>query len=159
MRIEYLADHESHLPTVAAWQHSQFGYLNPSITLDQRTERLQQSLQKRCLPITFVAVSENGILLGFASILAGTLTHKHLTPWLSAVFVPVEHRRTGIASALSLRAVEEAKVMGFEILYLFTPYNESLYSRIGWNAFDQSEHNGLPITIMARPTNFDLVVQ
>jgi len=29
MRIEYLADHEAYLPTIASWQHSQFGYLNP----------------------------------------------------------------------------------------------------------------------------------
>lgn len=152
MKIEYLADNESHLPTLAAWQQVQFGYLNPSVTLEQRTQRLRQSLQKGQLPITFVAVSEDGTLLGSASILPSTITHKHLAPWLSAVFVPTEHRRKGIASALSLRAATEAAAMGYETLYLFTPQNESLYARMGWKAFETSEHNGLPITIMARPT-------
>lgn len=153
MRIEYLADNDAHLATVAAWQQAQFGYLNPSVTVEQRTQRLGQSLQKGQLPTTLVALSEGGTLLGSAGILATTITHKHFTPWLSAVFVPSEHRRKGIASALSLRAVLEAAAMGFEALYLFTPHNESLYSRMGWKTLERSDHNGLPIAIMARPTS------
>src|SRR4051812_14891174 len=39
MKVEYLADHPSHLPTVAAWQHAQFGYLTPNVMLKDRTER------------------------------------------------------------------------------------------------------------------------
>ena len=39
------------------------------------------------------------ILAGSASILPTTITHSHLTPWLSSVYVPGEHRGKGIASA------------------------------------------------------------
>jgi predicted N-acetyltransferase YhbS len=152
MRIEYLADNEIHLPTVAAWQHAQFGYLNPSVTLAQRTEKLRHSLQKRQLPTTLVSLSYDGAPLGFASVLPATITHKHLGPWLSSVFVPIEHRHKGVASALSLRAVAEAALAGFEEIYLFTPHNESLYARLGWKTFERSELNGLPIALMARPT-------
>lgn len=153
MRIEYLADFESHLPTVAAWQQAQFGYLAPSVTLEQRTQRLRLSLQKGELPTTLVALSEDGALLGCAGILPATITHKHLSPWLSAVFVPPQHRRKGVASALSLRAVAEAGAMGHGKLYLFTPHSESLYARLGWQTFEMSEHNGLPIAIMAKTTS------
>jgi len=153
MRIEHLADFESHLPTVAAWQQAQFGYLNSSVTLEQRTQKLQLSLQKGRLPTTLVAVSEDGTLLGAAGILATTIIHKHLAPWLSAVFVSPQNRHKGIASALSMRAVAEASAMGFGKLYLFTPHNESLYARMGWRTLERSEHNGLPIAIMARPTS------
>jgi len=153
MRIEYLADFESHLPAVAAWQHAQFGYLAPSVTLEQRSQRLHLSLRKSELPTTFVALSESGGLLGCAGILPTTITHQHLSPWLSAVFVPPQHRRKGIASALSLRAAAEAGALGHGMLYLFTPHSESLYARLGWQTFERSEHNGLPIAIMARSTS------
>ena len=153
MKIEFLVDHPAQVPTLAAWQQEAFGYLNPSITLDERTERLRLSLQKEGLPMTFIALSDDGTPLGSASIFATTITHKHLTPWLSAVYVPAEHRGGGIASALSLRAVAEAARLGYGKLYLFTPRNETLYARMGWQTFEKSEHNGVTLTLMERNTD------
>jgi len=64
MNIEYLADHPSHLPTVAAWQHAEFGYLTPNATLEDRTARLRRSAQKDALPMAFITLSGSGALLG-----------------------------------------------------------------------------------------------
>lgn len=152
MRIEHLIDCEEHLAAVANWQQAEFGYLNPSITMEQRRGRLRESLQREGLPLTIVAISEEGHPVGAASILPKTITHPHLTPWLSTVVVPPESRDKGLASALSLRAVSEAARLGFKTLHLFTPRNESLYKRLGWETFERSDHNGLPIAIMSRPT-------
>jgi predicted N-acetyltransferase YhbS len=151
IRIEYLADQEIHLPQVAQWQHAQFGYLNPASTLEQRAGRLRDALHRDRIPMALIAISEDGQLAGSASILAATLTHQHLTPWLSSVFVPPEMRGRSIASALSLRATDEAARLGFKTLYLFTPHNESLYARLGWKTFDKTVHNGQPLTLMERP--------
>lgn len=153
MRIENLAAYEALLPTVAEWQHEAFGYLAPTVTLGQRIERLKLSLRSDHLPTTLVALSEKDALIGFACILASTITHKHLTPWLSTVFVQAGQRNRGVASALSLRAVTEAFAMGFPALYLFTPKNESLYKRLGWNTFERAEQNGAAIAIMSRSTS------
>jgi GNAT superfamily N-acetyltransferase len=153
MRIEYLADHPTLVPTVAAWQQAQFGYLTPNAALEDRTERLRRSLQKDALPMAFVALSGNGAPLGSAGILPETITHTHLTPWLSSVYVLDEHRGKGIASALSLRAVAEAARLGFDRLYLFTPRSESLYARIGWKAFERIDNNGTRLTLMERPVS------
>jgi len=152
MKIEYLMGHPSHLPTVAAWHHAQFGYLTPNTTLEDRTERLHRSLQNDALPMTMVALSEGGTLLGSASLFPTTITHKHLTPWLSSVFVPREYRGKGVASALSLRAIREAARLGFDMLYLFTPSSEALYARIGWTIFERIDYNGVPLTLMERQT-------
>jgi N-acetylglutamate synthase-like GNAT family acetyltransferase len=152
MKIEYLADYPLHLPTIAAWQQAQFGYLTPAATLEDRAERLRRSLRKGALPTAFIAVSASGTLLGSAGILPTTLTHKHLTPWLSSVYVPEEFRGRGIASALSLRAIAEAARLGFDRLYLFTPHNETLYARMGFRTFERIEHNGMPLTLMERLT-------
>ena len=152
MRIERLIDCQQHLATVAKWQHAEFGYLSPSVTIEQRKNRLRECLQNQGLPITMVALSEEGRFIGAASILAKTITHVHLTPWLSTVVVSPEFRGKGYASKLALRAVSEAACLGFKSLHLFTPFNESLYKRLGWETLEKSNHNGRPITIMARPT-------
>jgi predicted N-acetyltransferase YhbS len=151
-RIEHLADRPRHLALVAAWQQTEFGYLNPSITLEQREARLRESLEDAGLPLTLVAVSDDGAPAGAATLLPRTITHPHLTPWLSTVVVPPAYRGRGIASALSLGIALEAARLGFPTIYLFTPHNASLYRRIGWEPVDMAQLNGMPITIMARPT-------
>jgi N-acetylglutamate synthase-like GNAT family acetyltransferase len=151
VRIEYLADRDNLLPQVARWQHVQFGYLNPAGTLGQRADRLRDALHRDRVPMALIAISEEGQLVGSASIVAATLTHPHLTPWLSSVFVPPEMRGRSTASALSLRAADEAARLGFKSLYLFTPHSESLYARLGWKTFDRTVHNGQPLTLMERP--------
>jgi predicted N-acetyltransferase YhbS len=150
IHIAYLADCDAHLATVAAWQQAEFGYLNPSLTLAQRCERLRGCLQKEALPMAFVALDDAGRPVGAASLFAQTVTHAHLTPWLSTVVVPPHSRGRGIASALSLRVADEAVRLGFKTVHLFTPHNESLYARLGWQTFERSHFQGVPITLMAR---------
>jgi GNAT superfamily N-acetyltransferase len=152
IRIDHLFQWPEHLPTVARWQHDQFGYLNPSGTVQQREDRLRQATDCDRLPIALIALCGENLPVGSATILATTLTHRHLTPWLSSVFVPVRYRGLGIASALSARAVEEAARLGFENLYLFTPHNEAMYVRQGWRTFDRADHNGTMLALMQRQT-------
>jgi len=152
MRIAHLAECPAHIPLVASWQHVEFGYLTPSVGLEARAERLRQSLVPGSLPLALLALSEEGVPVGAAGIQAKTITHQHLTPWLSAVVVPPEHRNKGIASALALRALEEAAALGFDHLFLFTPRNESLYARLGWTTMERTQHNGVEMAIMARRT-------
>jgi predicted N-acetyltransferase YhbS len=150
--IDHLAHHERYLPLIAEWQLAEFGYLNPVDTFEGRTARLRGALQADGLPLALVAVSEDGQLVGSASVLASTVTHRHLSPWLSSVFVPSAFRGHGIASALSLRAVKEARRLGFETIYLFTPRNESLYTRLGWKRMEVATHRGTALVIMSRAT-------
>ena len=150
--IDYLACHERYLPLIAEWQLAEFGYLNSADTLESRIARLGGALQTDGLPLALIAMSEEGQLVGSASVLASTVTHRHLSPWLSSVFVPSAFRGHGIASALSLQAVKEARHLGFETLYLFTPRNESLYARLGWARMEVATHRGTALTIMSRPT-------
>jgi N-acetylglutamate synthase-like GNAT family acetyltransferase len=141
------------IPTIAAWQQQEFGYLSPAGTVEQRIERLSAANDRRRLPISLVALSEaEDHVLGSANVVAATLTHKHLSPWLSSVVVPAEHRGKGIASKLTLAAVSEADRLGFDKIYLFTPKNESLYARLGWTTFDRSAINGVAVCVMIRST-------
>jgi predicted N-acetyltransferase YhbS len=151
IEIHHLLDYRHHIPTVAAWQHAEFGYLSPNGTLEQRAERLRGASDKARLPISLVAISGDGAdLVGSASIVATTLTHKHLTPWLSSVFVPPAQRGRSIASKLALAAISEADRLRFEKIYLFTPKNEALYARLGWETFENAAINGVPVCLMER---------
>jgi predicted N-acetyltransferase YhbS len=149
-RIEHLMECRHHIPTIAAWQQAEFGYLNPNGTVEERVERLSKANDRQRLPISLVAISQDqNVLVGSANVVATTLTHKHLTPWLSSVFVPSEQRGKGIASALTLAAASEARRLGFETIYLFTPRNEALYARLGWTTFDRVMLGGISAAVMA----------
>jgi predicted N-acetyltransferase YhbS len=153
IRIAHLMDYKHHIPDIAARQQEEFGYLNPDGTMEQRIERLSGANDRERLPISLVALSEDqSSLVGTANVLATTLTHKHLSPWLSAMFVATEHRGKGIASALALAAASQAGRLGFDTIYLFTPRNESLYARLGWATFDRVGLNGTIVSVMARST-------
>ena len=152
MIFEKLVNLQEHIPLVASWQQAEFGYLNPSVGLEERTENLRLSVLAPKLPMVILALSVEGEPIGAASILATTLTHKHLTPWLSTVVVPPNHRNKGVASALTEQAFLEARAMGFEKLYLFTPKKESLYSRLGWSKFDSVQLRGNEVSVMERNT-------
>jgi N-acetylglutamate synthase-like GNAT family acetyltransferase len=149
MQLEYLADHISHLPQLAKWHHAQFGYLNPANTVERYVERLTASLQGSDLPTTFVALRDD-TLLGSASLVRQTITHPHLSPWLSSVYVDPQYRGGGIASALVGRVERAAAEMGLQKIYLFTPGSEKLYARLGWELMEYSQHHELKIAIMSK---------
>jgi GNAT superfamily N-acetyltransferase len=150
MRIDHLANHPDCLPTVAGWLQEAFGHLDPGKTVQDRRDALQASLRRGALPIRLIACDAAGTALGCASVVTRTLTHGHLGPWLSAVYVAPEQRRRGIASALVERAVEECAGLGIGELFLFTPRNESLYARLGWVAWDRAHIQGNPVVVMKR---------
>jgi N-acetylglutamate synthase-like GNAT family acetyltransferase len=148
MRIENLSDHLHHLDLLATWHQAQFGYLNPAVTLAQRMEKLAASAHNDSLPMTVVATSE-GRLLGSASLLPRTITHQHLSPWLSSVYVADEHRNKGVGSALVQHIVQQAARLALEKVYLFTPNSEALYARLGWDVVEYAAFQGQHLAIMS----------
>ena len=157
-RIAHLADCPQHVAQVATWQQTEFGYLNPVITLEQREARLRDALHGVGLPLTLVAMSDDDDPIGAATLLPGTITHPHLTPWLSTVVVAPAFRGRGIASALSLQIASEAARLGFPTIYLFTPNNASLYRRLGWDPIDTADVRGTQVAVMARATGASMQV-
>ena len=151
LKICYMGSDSGDIIRIAHWQHDEFGYLNPSTTLNNRIDRLKACRDGGGLPLSLVAKFDCDIV-GSASILEKSIISLDLSPWLSSVYVPPQHRGKGIASALSSRAIHETAKLGFGRLYLFTPKSEHLYARLGWVAFDKLNHRGTPLTLMWRST-------
>lgn len=149
MNLEYLEHHARHIPALARWHHDQWSYLNPQRTLAERAERLQTHLGGRQMPTTVVAIDGDS-LLGSASLIDSDLpTRTDLSPWLASVYVPQEHRRRGIGSALVQRIVEEAEALEYEKLYLFTMDQERLYAGLGLGTFERAVYNEVDIVLMS----------
>lgn len=149
MLILNLKDKPEHLLPLAQWHHAEWSYLNPLRSFDQRIKDMQEDLQGKAIPTTFVA-EDAGELLGSACILAEDMSsHPELTPWLASVYVNEIHRGKGIGSTLVKRVMEHAQENGVKRLYLYTPDQEQLYARLGWQLFGREPYNGTPVTIMA----------
>jgi GNAT superfamily N-acetyltransferase len=148
VRIEYLADHPELIPILAQWHHQQFSYLDRGVTAAQRESFLGTHANHPQIPTTFVAMAGE-TLLGSASLLARDMdTRLDLSPWLAAVYVAPEHRRQGIATALIVRVVDEARILGYRTIYLFTPDKESFYTRRGWSLLEHTNYRGVQVSVM-----------
>jgi len=148
MLILNLKDKPEHLLPLAQWHHAEWSYLNPLRSFDQRVQEMQEDLEGKAIPTTFVA-EDNGELLGSACILADDMSsHPELTPWLASVYVNDIHRGKGIGSTLVKRVMQHAKDSGVKRLYLYTPDQEQMYARLGWQLFSREPYNGTPVTIM-----------
>jgi N-acetylglutamate synthase-like GNAT family acetyltransferase len=149
MQISSLKDKPHHLLPLAKWHHDEWSYLNPARTLDERIEEMQEDLQGKAIPTTFVA-EDNGELLGSACILADDMSsHPELSPWLASVYVAERHRKKGIGSVLVKRVMQHAQESGVKRLYLYTPDQAQLYAKLGWQVHSEEPYNGTPVTIMS----------
>jgi predicted N-acetyltransferase YhbS len=153
MRVEYLADHLHLAPVLAAWHHAEWADLLPGWSLAQAEAELRSHAERRAVPTTLVAL-EDRQPVGCASLLVSDLDGwEHLSPWVASVYVVPEWRGRGVGRLLVARAVEEARAMGIERVYLFTPGQQGYYERMGWSPLFQTAHEGREVVIMGRPTD------
>lgn len=148
MRIDYLSDHPEALPTLARWQHAEWGHLRPNDTLEKRTERLQRFSNGNRIPLTVVAL-DGPEVLGSASLIEHDMeTRMELTPWLAGVYVGEQYRRHGIGAELVRRIMAEAGRLKVPVLYLYTVHSEQFYAALGWQLMERTSYRDQNIVIM-----------
>jgi GNAT superfamily N-acetyltransferase len=136
------------IATLAKWHFAQWGSMNPANAIERRLAAFQEHLQPGRVPQTFIAL-EGDRLLGSASLVSTDLPQRlDLYPWLASVYVDPAERNRGIGSRLVNRVVEEARSLGFPRLFLFTPDRAKFYAGLGWQKIEDSDWNGLPVTVM-----------
>jgi GNAT superfamily N-acetyltransferase len=151
MEFVYLADHRHLLPELAQLHFSEWSYLRPTESLDERTARLAKCCGRREIPTVVVALEE-GALLGSAMLVAHDMDARpDLTPWLAGVYVVTSQRRRGVGSRLSERIASEARALGATDMYLYTPTMEAFYAKRGWRVIDRCEYLDVPVTVMRQP--------
>jgi N-acetylglutamate synthase-like GNAT family acetyltransferase len=146
--IEFLADCPEALPTLAQWQHDEWGHYRAGDTVEKRSARLQEGCNRDRIPLTVVAL-DNGEVLGSASLIAHDMeTRMELSPWLAGVFVGTEYRRRGIGAQLVRRIMAEATALKVPLLYLYTVHSEKFYANLGWSLQEHTAYREQTVAIM-----------
>jgi predicted N-acetyltransferase YhbS len=152
MQIEYLADHLDIAPVLAEWHHTEWAGLLPWWTAEAaRTELLTHRL-RRAIPTTLIAM-EGSRLIGSVSLVQEDLPEwRHLTPWLSSLYVVPRDRGKGIGRRLVSACLAEAAALGVHRLYLFTSGQSLYYERQGWGLVEQITYYGEQAAVLDRAT-------
>ncbi|WP_447893902.1 GNAT family N-acetyltransferase [Vreelandella sp. GE22] len=150
--IERMFADSGHVPIVARWTFDTWGQqLHPERTFAEALEETRQECGKCGVPSLFVAL-KSGVAVGTASLIADDVTSRpELTPWLASVYVLPEWRGRGIASRLVQRVEREARENAIARFYLYTPDQQALYQRLGWQEIERIAYAGEKVTIMTRP--------
>jgi predicted N-acetyltransferase YhbS len=149
MRIDLLADHQHLVPTLVRLLHDEWGELEPWRNVARLQARIEGSARRSGMPVTFVAVDDDGALVGSASLKLDELaTHPNKRHWLGEAFVRKEDRGRGIGSMLISACILHAESLGIPTLYLYTPDQARLYERFGWEPIDADVVDGEEVRIM-----------
>jgi len=148
VRVVPLVERPDLVEQVSVWGFAEWGHLNPGQTLEERTARIRGKMNVDRVPIAFVALDEEGRIVGTASLIFDDLEGDPRNPWLASVFVRPEHRKKGIASALVRTVEDAARRLGYSRLYLFTSSAPALYAGLGWQALEQRVYRGEHIQVM-----------
>ena len=149
MQIIDLREQPKHIPAIAAWHFAEWSHINPGRTLDWLVAHMQAYLAQTFIPSMFVAVSQQGEVLGTSSVIMDDLaTRMDLNPWLANVYVAESQRGKGLGKQLVQHAMQQAKQAGINTLYLFTPDQQDFYARLGWQYLCTEYLHGHAETVM-----------
>ena len=157
MKIACLADHQEVIPILAGWFHREWSYLYPQRTRQDVARSISERIKRTTIPLALLAF-EGDELLGTVCLKTRDMDNRpELTPWLAGLYVKDVWRRRGVGSAL-VRAIETcAREIGVERLYLYTPEAERFYTGLGWCIKERTSYHHVPVSIMQKPLDNELV--
>lgn len=131
--IHLLSEKPEFAETCAAWSYGSWGCFLKEANISRSIEGYKKRAQSTDhIPLTWVGVI-NGKIIGMISLVeCDHEDHKDLSPWLASMYVAQQYRNKGYASKLIQHLHKEAKNLGFDHLYLFTPDAMTLYEKNGW---------------------------
>lgn len=152
MDFEYLVDCQNAIPTIAEWYVKQWGHLVEGDTFDDALRRMRDYLNRDKIPFILVGLDENDIC-GVAQLKYREMgdIYPDREHWLGGVYVPQEHRRSGVGSEIVEKIVSLAPQHGVETLNLQTEkLDGGLYARLGWKPVERTKNRGLDVLVMER---------
>jgi len=151
LAFEYLADRPEDVPLIIEWWRSVWAD-RMGDDIPHAEEQLHTSLSKTDLPIHILATLE-GVPVGTAALKQQELgdVFPDFQYWLGSVFVAEGVRHGQIASHLSQRIVEIARLLKLPHLYLQTiNLDGGLYSKLGWQPVTEFTYKGEHALLMVK---------
>ena len=119
--------------TCAAWSFGSWGCHIETYSLEKSIDGYaKRAANTNEIPLTWVGMIDKDIVGMISLVECDHDDHKDLSPWLASMFVHPDFLRKGYASKLIQHLHKEAKDLGYEHLYLFTPDMMDLYEKQGW---------------------------
>jgi GNAT superfamily N-acetyltransferase len=149
VQIDYLVNHQTHIPTLASWFRDEHPDFFAGQTLSQvAREHFESRLRTDALPISFIALKHNLPVGTIALLVESVTTHTHLTPWLGGLHVRPDQRHKGIGMSLVAHGLQVARELGFDSLYAGINSGEESYLYEGWHVAERVMYCGKPLSIM-----------
>lgn len=150
IKIDFLQNNIEAVPELALmWQEGLGKIWLPDIPLEEVQQRFRGHANQDKLPITFVAY-DHGKPVGMCSLRENDGIRPHLTPWLGSLTVKPAYQSRGLGRDLIEKTKEQAKNMGYKMLYLFA-FDKTIpnyYQSLGWKIMDSDRFKGHPVTVM-----------
>ncbi len=149
-KITYLTDYPHYIPLLAEWFYTEW----KSLYLGKNQQDVEDSIRTRLntdrIPLTLIALQPNQVLGTVCLKTHELATHQHLTPWLAGLYVAKPWRSLGLGQILVQAIEAEAKGLGIEKLYLYTPQSESFYAKLGWRLKESVVFAGTTVSLMEK---------
>ncbi len=137
----------------AQWVYREWARFESPASWEANQVDIARSLDPATTIPKFFGYRIDGALAGIASVVPHDLpTRSQLGPWLANVLVLPAWRRRGIGRTLIRHAMDYAGALA-PALYLYTFDQVDLYQHLGWQAVQQDQYLGRPITIMRYPAS------
>ncbi len=135
---------------MAAWVFQEWGRDFAASSLEKVEAQFRTHLNRDRVPLTLVALLDHQPV-GTASLFVKDMaTRPDLSPWLAAVYVPLEHRSQGIATRLVQATEALSRQIGIARLYLFTHAQEVFYAHRAWSVLERTEYCRQSVVIMTK---------
>ncbi len=149
MHIEKLSHHRGLVGPIALTLHEAWGDLPPWADLGAIEERLMAGAAHADFPHTLVAVTPGGAWAAAGSVKLFELSSQpDKVHWVGEIFVLPEHRGRGLGSRITTALADHAFSAGASQIYLYTPDQQALYARLGWQEVSKDVVNGETVSIM-----------
>ena len=150
MNIEYLADQQDVIPTLARWTYDEWSYLHPERTLAEVEQLTAAGINRDRLPILLVAM-DAGKAIGMVALQENDFKDRlNLGPWLAGLYVEKSHRKMGVGTSLVHEAEKLAAQLGAGALYLVTDKAIAFYASLGWDTRERTVSQGIPVAVMEK---------
>jgi GNAT superfamily N-acetyltransferase len=149
IKIDLLKNHPHTIPALANIWHEVLGRIwMPEIGIEEIESLYYEELEQD-MPLTYIALYSKSPL-GSCTLQLNEEIRPDLGPWLGDLVVDTKYQKQGIGKMLVNVAVQKAKELGFEKLYLFAfdPAIPEYYERLGWKKIDMGEFKSHPVTVM-----------
>lgn len=149
IKIDLLKNHPEVIPDLSSIWHEVLGKIwMPEIGIEV-IESLYYEELNRDMPLTYVAL-DGEVSVGACTLQLSDDVRPDLGPWIESLVVDPNYQKQGIGKLLLDAAVEKAKELGFEKLYLFAfdPTIPAYYQHLGWKQIGMAEYESHPVTLM-----------